>query len=34
MTKVWKALTKALIRQIDQGKCIDLPFAGKFKKTD
>jgi hypothetical protein len=33
MHMVWKALCKALFRQvIINDKCVDLPFAGKFRK--
>lgn len=33
INKVWVAIGKFIKAQCDNGKCVDLPLAGKFKKV-
>ena len=32
--RVWTAVTKYLVNQCNQGKCVDLPLVGKFRKLN
>ena len=33
LQKVWIAVTKFIANQCEKGRTVDVPFAGKFKKT-